>query len=386
MASSSTRHGAGRPAMREGASVERAETAPAPDDPRKPESPPDLRRRVWKVSLKRSLNEFSRDECMDIAAALTYYGVLATFPALLALVSLLGVFGQGESTVNTLLDLVRTMGQGDAAETLRGPVTAMVNSQGAGLTLIVGLVGAIWSASGYVGAFGRAMNRIYEIDEGRPFHWLRPLNLVLTIALIVMASLILLGLVVSGGVARAVGEAIGLGDLGVSVWNIAKWPVMLVLLMAMVALLYWATPNVKQPRFRWLSVGAAVAILVAVVGTIGLGFYVSNFGNYDRTYGSLAGVIVFLLWLWLINLSLLFGAEVDAEVERGRQLQTGLVAEESIQLPPRDTRKSDKSARKREKLIDQAVELREAAGPPPEGAREPTSEAEDSRTSPTRGR
>ncbi len=350
--------------MRDGASVERAQTALAPDDPRKPESPPDLRRRVWKVSLKRALNEFSRDECMDIAAALTYFGVLATFPALLALVSLLGVFGQGESTVNTLLDLVRAMGQGDAADTLRGPITGMVNSHAAGLTLLVGLVGAIWSASGYVGAFGRAMNRVYQIDEGRPFLRLRPLNLVLTIALIVMASLILLGLVVSGGVARAVGETLGLGDFSVSVWNIAKWPVMLVLLMVMVALLYWATPNVQQPRFRWLSVGAAVAIVVAVVGTIGLGIYVSGFGNYDKTYGSLAGVIVFLLWLWLINLSLLFGAEVDAELERGRQLQTGIVAEEAIQLPPRDTRKSDKSARKREELVDEGAELREAVGTP----------------------
>ena len=347
--------------MNDGASVERAQTAPAPDDPRKPESPPDLKRRVWKVSLRRAVNEFGHDHCMDLAAALTYFGVLSLFPALLALVSLLGVFGQGQPTVDALLNLVESMGQGDVAETLRGPVTAMVNSQAAGLTLLVGLVGAVWSASGYVGAFGRAMNRIYQIDEGRPFHRLRPLNLGLTVALVVLASLILLGLVISGGVARAMGDVLGLGEVSVTVWNIAKWPVMIVLVMLVVALLYWATPNVQQPRFRWLSVGAAVAIVVAMLATIGLGIYVSGFGNYDRTYGSLAGVIVFLLWLWLINLSLLFGAEIDAELERGRQLQTGIVAEEEIQLPPRDTQKSDKAARKREDLIAEGVELREAA-------------------------
>lgn len=347
--------------MNDGASVERAQTAPAPDDPRKPESPPDLKRRVWKVSLRRAVNEFGHDHCMDLAAALTYFGVLSLFPALLALVSLLGVFGQGQPTVDALLNLVESMGQGDVAETLRGPVTAMVNAQAAGLTLLVGLVGAVWSASGYVGAFGRAMNRIYQIDEGRPFHRLRPLNLGLTVALVVLASLILLGLVISGGVARAMGDVLGLGEVSVTVWNIAKWPVMIVLVMLVVALLYWATPNVQQPRFRWLSVGAAVAIVVAMLATIGLGIYVSGFGNYDRTYGSLAGVIVFLLWLWLINLSLLFGAEIDAELERGRQLQTGIVAEEEIQLPPRDTQKSDKAARKREDLIAEGVELREAA-------------------------
>lgn len=347
--------------MNDGASVERAQTAPAPDDPRKPESPPDLKRRVWKVSLRRAVNEFGHDHCMDLAAALTYFGVLSLFPALLALVSLLGVFGQGQPTIDALLNLVESMGQGDVAETLRGPVTAMVNSQAAGLTLLVGLVGAVWSASGYVGAFGRAMNRIYQIDEGRPFHRLRPLNLGLTVALVVLASLILLGLVISGGVARAMGDVLGLGEVSVTVWNIAKWPVMIVLVMLVVALLYWATPNVQQPRFRWLSVGAAVAIVVAMLATIGLGIYVSGFGNYDRTYGSLAGVIVFLLWLWLINLSLLFGAEIDAELERGRQLQTGIVAEEEIQLPPRDTQKSDKAARKREDLIAEGVELREAA-------------------------
>jgi membrane protein len=347
--------------MNEGKSVTRVDTAIPPDDPSKPESPPDLRRRVWMVSLKRAAHEFSHDECMDLAAGLTYYGVLSIFPGLLALVSLLGVFGQGQSTVDALLDILEAVGQGDSADTLRGPITDMVNSSGAGLTLAVGLVVAIWSASGYIGAFGRAMNRIYDIDEGRPFFILRPINLALTIVLVITAALIMLGLVLSGGIARAVGDAIGLGEAAVTVWNIAKWPVILVLVIVMVALLYWATPNVQQPRFRWLSVGAAIAITVAIVASIGFGFYVSGFSNYDKTYGSLAGVIIFLLWMWLMNLALLFGAEVDAELERGRELQAGMAAEEAIQLPPRGTKASEKRARSRAKLIDEQEAIREEA-------------------------
>jgi membrane protein len=345
--------------MHEGESVEREKTAVAPDHPSKVESPPDLRRRVWKVSLKRAVHEFSHDQCMDLAAGLTYYGVLAIFPGLLALVSTLGVFGQGQATVSALLEILEAVGQGDSADTLRGPVTDMVNSGAAGLTLAVGLVGAIWSASGYIGAFGRAMNRIYGIDEGRSFLRLRPINLGLTIAFVIMSALILVGLVLTGDLARAVGETIGLGEAAVTVWNIAKWPVILVLIIVMAALLYWATPNVQQPRFRWLSVGAAIAILVAIVASVGFGLYVSGFSNYDKTYGSLAGVIVFLLWMWLMNLALLFGAEVDAELERGRELQAGMAAEEDIQLPPRDTRASEKKARNRERLIDEQEALRE---------------------------
>ncbi|MDC5698738.1 YihY/virulence factor BrkB family protein [Intrasporangium calvum] len=348
--------------MNEGESVERSRTAVAPDHPRKPESPPDLRPRVWKVSLKRATHEFSHDECMDLAAGLTYYGVLSIFPGLLALVSLLGVFGQGQSTVDALLEILEAVGQGDSADTLRGPITDMVNSGAAGLTLVVGLVGAIWSASGYIGAFGRAMNRIYGVDEGRTFIKLRPTNLALTLVFVVMAALILLGLVLTGDLARAVGDLIGLGEVAVTVWSIAKWPVILLLVIVMVALLYWATPNVKQPRFRWLSIGAAIAIVVAIIASAGFGFYVSGFSNYDKTYGSLAGVIVFLLWMWLMNLALLFGAEVDAEMERGRELQAGMPAAEDIQLPPRGTKASEKRARKREQLIEEQDAIRERNG------------------------
>ena len=346
---------------REGTAADKAATAPHEDDRRKPDSPPDLTKPSWRFTVKSAVAEFQRDQCTDLAAALTYYAVLSLFPALLAIVSLLGVVGQGESTVNALLDLVRSIGQGDVADQLRGPISDMVKAGGAGLTLVVGILGALWSASGYVGAFGRAMNRIYQVDEGRPVVKLRATQFGLTLVLVIMASLVLLGLVVSGGVARAVGDAIGLGGTAVTVWNVAKWPVILVIVAAMVALLYYATPNVRQPRFRWVSVGAGIAILTWVVASVGFGLYVSNFGSYNKTYGALAGVIVFLLWLWLTNLALLLGAEVDAEMERARQLQAGIEAEESLQLPPRDTRQSDKAEAKLEERVEEARRLRKEA-------------------------
>jgi membrane protein len=346
---------------REGTASEKAGTAPHEDDGRKPDSPTDLVKPSWRFTFRSAVAEFQRDQCTDLAAALTYYSVLSLFPALLAIVSLLGVVGQGESTVAAIVDLVRSIGQGDVADQLRGPVSDMVGAGGAGITLVIGLLGALWSASGYVGAFGRAMNRVYQIDEGRPIWKLRPLQLLLTLVLVVLASLVLLGLVVSGGVARAVGDAIGLGSTAVTLWNVAKWPVILVIVAAMVALLYYATPNVRQPKFRWVSVGAGIAILTWVVTSVVFGLYVANFGSYNKTYGALAGVIVFLLWLWLTNLALLLGAEVDAEMERARQLQAGIPAEESLQLPPRDTRQSDKAEAKLEERVEEARRLRESA-------------------------
>jgi membrane protein len=206
------------------------------------------------------------------------------------------------------------------------------------------------------------MNRIYEIDEGRPIWKLRPVMLLITLVTVLLAALVAVGLVLTGPAAEAVGRAIGLESTAVTVWSIAKWPVLLAVVVLIVALLYYATPNVKQPKFRWLSIGAFVAIVVWVVASAAFGFYVANFSSYNKTYGSLAGVIVFLLWLWLTNLALLFGAELDAELERGRQLQAGVEAEETVQLPPRDTRVSDKNEAKRQQDVEQGRRLRESRG------------------------
>ncbi|MFD6857144.1 YihY/virulence factor BrkB family protein [Rhodococcus sp. NPDC060090] len=331
---------------------------PSPDDPRKPDSPTDLRTPSWKYALRRTAREFSRDQCTDLAAALTYYAVLSLFPALLVVVSLLGVFGQGQSTVDTLLQMVEDLGPASAVDTLRGPIEQLVQAPTAGVALLIGVVGALWTASGYVGAFGRAMNRIYEIEEGRPIWKLRPLMLVVTALALVAAGATALMLVVSGPIARAIGDTIGLGDTAVTVWNIAKWPVMLILVVLIVAVLYYATPNVAQPKFRWVSLGSLIAILTWIVASVLFAFYVSNFGSYNQTYGSLAGAVIFLLWLWITNLALLFGAEFDAELERGRQLQAGIEAESSLQLPERDTRVIEKNDAKHRDLIEEGRRLR----------------------------
>ncbi|SDU27268.1 YihY/virulence factor BrkB family protein [Gordonia westfalica] len=333
-----------------------------PDDPRKPESPTDLTKPSLMFVLRKTAREFSRDQCTDLAAALTYYSVLSLFPALLAMVSLLGVFGQGEKTVDAVLTMVEDLGPSDAVDTLRAPVEQLVAAPSAGLALVIGLAGALWSASGYVGAFGRAMNRMYEVDEGRPIWKLRPAMLLVTLVALILAAAVALMLAVSGPVARSIGDAIGLGNTALTVWNIVRWPVVLVFVVVIVAVLYWATPNVKQPKFRWISAGAVLAIVTWIVASVAFALYVSNFGSYNKTYGALAGVIVFLLWLWLTNLALLFGAEFDAELERGRQLQAGMAAEERLQLPPRDTTVSDKNEKIDQEYVEKGRALRNSRG------------------------
>ncbi|PZR52976.1 ribonuclease BN [Xylanimonas oleitrophica] len=344
-----------------GSAAERAH-APAPDDARKPDSPAELRKPSWKYVLRTTAREFSRDQCTDQAAALTYYAVLALAPALLALVSVLGLVGNAQQMVTQVMDSLGDVLPDDARSMIETLVDNAASGGGrAGLALLFGVLLAVWSASGYVGAFGRAMNRVYEIDEGRPVWKLRPVLLLITVATLLIAAVVVVALVMTGPLAHAVGDVVGLGSTAVTVWNIAKWPVVLLLVILLVAMLYHLTPNVRQPKFRWLSLGAVVAILVWIVASVGFGIYVTTFSNYSATYGSLAGIIVFLLWLWITNLALLFGAELDAEMERGRQLQGGIAAEEQIQLPPRDTKASEKREAKLEEDIERGRELRDAA-------------------------
>lgn len=319
----------------------------------------ELRRAAWKNGFKRAIHEFGRHQCTDLAAALTYYLVLAAFPALLALISLLGVISDGRSTTDAVNDFIDEFGGAGASDTLQPVIEQITQSRGAGLTLVIGVLVALWSASGFVNAFSRAMNRIYQVQEGRSFIKLRAKMYLITIVLVIGAALVVFGMVMSGPVARQVGEFVGLGEQSVQIWNIAKWPVMLFLVVLMFALLYYATPNVEQPKFRWLSLGAAIAILVWIVASAGFGFYVANFGNYNKTYGSLAGIIVFLLWLWLTNIAMLFGGVVDAEVERARELQAGVKAENQLQLPPRDTSVIEKKAEKHREVVASSRELRQ---------------------------
>ena len=342
--------------------------APPPDDRRKPESPPALHRGTWTYVLRNSVRQFSRDQCTDLAAALTYYAVLAAAPALLALVSVLGLVGDGGQAVERVIDTMDGILPPDALAVAEPLVENAAGGGGkAGFALLLGVVLALWSASGYVGAFGRAMNRVYAIDEGRPVWKLRPVMLLVTLVAVVIAALVVAALALSGPVAQAVGDAVGLGSTAVTVWGIAKWPVVLLLVVVLVAILYRVTPNVRQPRMRWLSVGAFVAILGWVLASAAFGLYVATFSSYDATYGSLAGIIVFLLWLWITNLALLFGAELDAELERGRELQGGIAAEETVQLPPKDARASEKREAKHLKEVERGRELRLAAQPTADG-------------------
>ncbi len=337
--------------------------APDPDDARKPQDVTEVKKRSWKYIAKRSLAKFSADGCTDLAASLTYYGVLSLFPAILALVSIVGLVGQAEQTTKVLLDLMDKLGGSTVVDTISGPVENLASSRAAGWTFALGLLTALWSASGYVGAFSRAMNRIYGTDEGRPVWKLRPALLLVTLATVLLVAGIALLLVISGPIARVLGDAIGLGDEAVTVWDIAKWPVVGLLTIVLIAVLYYFTPNVQQPKFRWISVGAAVALICAVAASAGFGLYLANFSKYDKTYGAIAGVIVLLLWLWIINLTLLLGAQVDAELERARQLQSGIKAEAQIQLPPRDISASLKKQQKELSLVAEGKELRKRFAP-----------------------
>jgi membrane protein len=315
----------------------------APAAKTKPDAPTALAAGAWWRVLKRSAREFRDDNLTDWAAALTYYAVLALFPALIVLVALVGLLGQYPQTTNALLDIVDRVGPSSAVDTFRGPVEGVVKSKGgAGALLSIGLLGALWSASGYIGAFIRASNIVYEREEGRPFYKLRPVQLAVTLVGVIALALVAVGIVVTGPLARAVGDAVGLGSTAVTVWGVAKWPVLLLIVMAMVAGLYYVAPNVRQPRFRWVSPGGILAVLAWILASLLFGFYVANFGSYNKTYGSLAGVVIFLLWLWITNLALLFGVEFDSELERERELKAGQPAEHEIQLPPRDPPKAKK--------------------------------------------
>jgi membrane protein len=327
----------------------------------KVESPTDLSARSWRYVLRRTYREFADDQCTDVAAGLTYYAVLSLFPAAIALISLLGVVGQGKTSVHKVVEILRPLVSPSTMNTVQPALEHIASSQGAGIGLVVGILGALWSASGYVGAFGRAMNRVYEIDEGRPFWKLRPWMLLITLVAILLVACVLVMLIVTGPLADSIGNVIGLGSQAVTVWNIVKWPVIVIFVGLIVAMLYYATPNVKQPRFRWLSIGALVAIVAWIVASVAFAFYVASFGSYDKTYGSLAGVIAGLLWLWITNLALLFGAELDSELERGRELQSGIAAEEELQLPARDRRGIRKARKKEQKDIARGRAIRERA-------------------------
>jgi membrane protein len=309
-----------------------------------PDSPTDLGKRSWWRTSKRVVSGFRDDNVTDWAAALTYYSVLSIFPAFIALISILGLVVDPATITRVVTDVVAQLGPESAVNTFEGPINEISGNQSTALLgLVLGLAVALWTASNYVGAFMRASNAIYQREEGRPFWKLRPLQVLLTLVLVLMAALVVLALIVSGPVAEAIGSAVGLGDTAVTVWDIAKWPVLLVVVMLMLAILYWSAPNAKPAGFRWMSPGSVTAVAVWIIASAGFAFYVANFGSYDKTYGTLGGVIVFLVWMWITNIAVLLGAELNAETERAREIAAGVPgAEEEIQAPYRDVPKEER--------------------------------------------
>ena len=338
--------------------------APHPEDPRKPDTPAEIKPPNWRFVFKNAIREFGDDGLSDVAAALTYYTVLSIFPALIALVSILSLFGQSGDLLRNLIQDLQDRGAipVDAMDVIMPVMDSLLETPAPGLGLFLGLAVALWTASNYVKAFGRAMNRIYEVPEGRGFVKLNASMYGLTAGILLLAAVALVLITVSGPLAESIGSLIGLGDAALTAFNIAKWPILGIIIIAVVTLLYWGTPNVRQPKFRWLSIGAILAIIGIAIASAAFAFYVGNFGSYDETYGTLAGVIIFLFWINLINTVLLFGGEIDAELERGRQLQGGIRAEEDIQLPMRDDTAAKKKEKKDRAAIEEARQVRLSAG------------------------
>jgi membrane protein len=299
-----------------------------------PRHPTDLGKRSWWGVLKRTVSEFRADNLTDWAADLTYYAILSIFPALIVLVSILGL--AGDSATNAVLDNINELGPGPAQDIISGAIKQIASSQGtAGIAFVLGLLAALWSASGYVGAFSRASNVMYETEEGRPFWKLRPLQIGMTLVLLLLVAVSAIAVVISGPLTSEVGKLFGVEGTAVTLFNIIKWPVIVVVVITMLAILYYGAPNVRHPGFRWITPGGVLAVVLWILASIGFAFYVANFGSYNKTYGSLAGVIVFLVWLWISNVAVLLGAEMNAELERGRELESGVPEERTIAMEPR---------------------------------------------------
>lgn len=338
--------------------IKRAD-APDPDHPQKPQKLSKVEKSNWGYVFKRAFNKFLGDGCTDLAAALTYFAVLSIFPALLAIVSLLGVFGQGKQTTDAILNFLSDYAPADMVSLVSEPISQLTNSNAAGFALITGVVGALWTASGYVGGFSRALNKIYGVTEGRPFVKHKATMLAITASIVILAVLMLLMVLTSDSVLQMVNRYIPIDIAGfAAVWTWVRWPIMVVIAVVMIAILYYATPNVKQPKLRWISPGAVFALVTMGIAGVGFSFYVANFGSYNATYGLIGGVIVMLLFLWIMNNVLLLGAQIDAEIERARELQAGIRAEENIQLPVRDDTQAIKVQEKQEKIVEEGRQIR----------------------------
>jgi membrane protein len=335
----------------------------APSDPEAtmadPDSPVQLSRDDWSVILTRTGHEFRIHQAYDIAASLTYYAVLAIFPTVLAALALLGIFGSAESVANDVLRVIEDFGGSSVIDPLSEPIQQLLDASHAATAFIVGLVAALWATSGYVGTFGRGMNRIYEVEEGRPFWEMRPAMLGVAAVVLVLATLVGFAIILTGPIAESAARVLGLDEGVVFWWDLGKLPLIVGIALFLIVLLYWAAPNVKRRNLRWFSVGACAALFTWMVSTALFGAYALGFGPYERLYGALGAAVAFLLWIWLSNLALVFGAVLDTEVERARQLRAGVPAEERVQLPLRDDRLIVKNLEQRARDFRASAAMRE---------------------------
>ena len=298
-----------------------------------PATPSDLPAMSWWAAFKRTVKAVQDNSLMDWAASLTYYAVLSVFPGLIVLTAAVGLLGPDATRV--LTESINSVDFGQGRELLVGAIQNAHTA--AGPLAILGLLGALWAATGYIGGFMRANNAVYGVAEGRPLWKTVPLQIGLTLAMMVLLAASAFGLAVSGPIADQLGQWVGIGSTGLLIWGVAKWPVIIILVSLAICLLYWAAPNVRQPkpRFLWLTAGSVLAVVLWLAASLGFGVYVANFGSYNKTYGSLAGVVVFLVWLWIGNLAVLLGAAFDAELARGRQIAAGEPADDEPFLDPR---------------------------------------------------
>ncbi|GAB2461297.1 membrane protein [Conyzicola lurida] len=320
-----------------------------------------LPRAAFRHAATRAWHGFMLHRGIDSAAALTYFATLAIFPGALVVVSAFAISSDRQRAVDSILAVVGDVGTDSTVETLRAPLHEFLSLTNPGIALAAGLLLLLWTLSAYATAFGRAMNSVYEVQEGRQFWKFRGLMMLVTLVLMVAFGAIIVILLVTPRVIDAIGDDYGFSEPWMSVWNVGKWPLLAVLAVLVVAVLYYFTPNVRHSRLRWVSWGAVFAIVVWALAAAGFAVYVATVGQYERVYGWLGGGIVLLLWLYISNLVLVLGAEVDAEVVRLRQLSVGIPAEEVIQLPLRDTARNLLLARQRASDVHGSIEIREDA-------------------------
>lgn len=329
-----------------------------PDDQESKKTITDLDAASWRFVVRSVVRRFVTDQCPDKAAALTFYAILTVIPAAMVIVSLVSLLGPDSEVLRLVVGVVSALASEAASDILRDVIDELAGSSIAWIALLGGVALTFWSGSRYVAAFSRAMNGIYRAEEGRRLWWMRVTHLAIALVLLVAVTTAVLVIGLSDRVVAAIGERLGWGDAALVAWVIVRWPLLVIVSVAALAVLSYFSSNVRHPRLRWMTFGASSTLLVLLLASLLFSFYTSNVAQYERIYGSLAGIIVFLLWLWIANLALLGGVEFDAAVERARELKGGEPAEHRPRLALRDTSTLPQKAQRERKEVAAARSLR----------------------------